>query len=444
MIDPGQHGRVHRLRRWLRPGMGIKRWLLLMLLGLTILATAGALLIRILFLGVHPDSPLGQLFEIVSLNFLPDPWRPLVVILVGAGIFLYGLWRLLNALLEPFPTRHEPLVELVYQKRSLARGPRIVAIGGGTGLSVLLRGLKEISSNITAVVTVADDGGSSGQLRRELGVPPVGDIRSCIAALADVEPTMSSLMQYRFPSSEAQPGLAGHAFGNLLIAAMADITGDFEEGVRQSNRVLAVRGEVVPVAGEALSLNAELADGSHIAGQSTIMRTRGIRRVWLSPARVEANQEAVEAIAVADLIVIGPGSLYTSLLPSLLVPGIRAAVGAARGLRVYVANVATQPGETEGYTLSEHVAALSAHDVGHLIDVVLANDDNSARVPEGYPAEPVRIDLPREDARPRLELASVVDPDNAHRHEPRRLAQALVRLLHEHPATRPVAPVRSA
>jgi uncharacterized cofD-like protein len=444
MIDAGQHGRVRRLRRWLRPGMGIKRWLLVMLLGLTILATAGALLIRILFLGVRPDTPLGQLFEIVSLNFLPDPLRPVVVIVVGAAVFLYGLWRLLNALLEPFPARREPLVDLVYQKRSLARGPRIVAVGGGTGLSVLLRGLKEISSNITAVVTVADDGGSSGQLRRELGVPPVGDIRSCIAALADVEPTMSSLMQYRFPSSESQPGLAGHAFGNLLIAAMADITGDFEEGVRQSNRVLAVRGEVVPVAGEALILNAELADGSHITGQSTIMRTRDIRRVWLSPARVEANQEAMEAIAAADLIVIGPGSLYTSLLPSLLVPGIRAAIEAAPGLRVYVANVATQPGETEGYTLSEHVAALAAHDVAHLIDVVLANDDSSARVPEGYPAEPVRIDLPREDGRPRLELASVVDPDNAHRHEPRRLAGALMRLLHEHPATRPVAPVRSA
>ncbi len=319
-----------------------------------------------------------------------------------------------------------------------------MAIGGGTGLSVLLRGLKEISSNITAVVTVADDGGSSGQLRRELGVPPVGDIRSCIAALADVEPTMSSLMQYRFPASESQPGLAGHAFGNLLIAAMADIAGDFEEGVRQSNRVLAVRGEVVPVAGVALNLSAELADGTRVSGQSTIMRTRGIRRVWLSPAHVEASQEAVEAIRIADLIVIGPGSLYTSLLPSLLVPGIRSAIEAAGGLRVYVANVATQPGETEGYTLSEHVAALSAHGVGHLIDIVLANDDSSARVPEGYPAEPVRIDLPLDDARPRLELASVVDPANAHRHEPRRLTLALLRLLHEHPASRPVAPVRSA
>lgn len=444
MTDGGQDGRMHRLRRWLRPGVGVKRWLLVMLVGLTILATAGALLIRALFREVPADSIAGQLFELVSLNFLPDPLRPVVVIGIGVSVFLYGLWRLLDTLLEPFPARWEPLVEMVYQRRSRARGPRVVAIGGGTGLSTLLRGLKEVSSNITAVVTVADDGGSSGQLRRELGVPPVGDIRNCIAALADVEPTMSSLMQYRFPATESQPGLAGHAFGNLLIAAMADITGDFEEGVRQSNRVLAVRGEVLPVAGEALNLNAELADGTHLQGQSKIMRSRGIRRVWLSPASVEASPDAVEAIRAADLIVMGPGSLYTSLLPSLLVPGIRSAILGAHGLRVYVANVATQPGETEGYTLSEHVDALSAHGVGDLIDVVLANDDSSARVPEGYPAEPVRIDLPTDEVRPRLELAAVVDPENAHRHDPRRLTQALLRLLEARPTNRPPAPVRGA
>lgn len=444
MRPPGGERRISRLRRWLRPGMGIKRWLLLMFVGLTILATAGALLIRILFREVPAESTAGRFFELVSLNFLPDPIRPVLVISVGAAVFLYGLWRLMNVLLEPFPARQEPLVELVYQKRSLARGPRIVAIGGGTGQSTLLRGLKEISSNITAVVTVADDGGSSGKLRQELGVPPVGDIRNCIAALADAEPAMGSLMQYRFPANEADPGVAGHALGNLLIAAMADITGDFEEGVRGANRVLAVRGQVVPVAGEALNLNAELADGTTLEGQSRIARSRGIRRVWLSPASVEASHEAVEAIATADLIVLGPGSLYTSLLPSLLVPGIRAALEKAPGLRVYVANVATQLGETEGYTLSEHVAALSAHDVGHLVDVVLANDDTSARVPSGYPAEPVRIDVPATDARPRLEMAAVVDPENAHRHDPQRLTDALVRLLAEQPAERPVAPVRSA
>lgn len=436
--------RAARLRRWLKPGSGIKRWLLVMLLGLTILATAGALLIRIAFRDVPADSAPGMLFEIVSLNFLPDPLRPLAVVALGVATFAVGLWGLLRVLLAPFPERSGPLVELVYQKRSLARGPRVAAIGGGTGLSTLLRGLKEATSNITAVVTVADDGGSSGKLREELGVPPVGDIRACIAALADAEPTMTRLMQYRFPVGESQPGLAGHAFGNLLIAALADISGDFEEGVRQANRVLAVRGRVVPAAPQALNLVAELADGSHLEGQSRIMRSRGIRRVWLSPATVEASPEAAEAIRAADLIVMGPGSLYTSVLPSLLVPGIRSAIDGARGLRVYVANVATQPGETERYTLSEHIAALNAHDVGQLIDVVLANDDLSARVPEGYAAQPVRIDLSPGATRPRLVLAAVVDPGNAHRHDPRRLTEALLHLLDSKPEERPLAPVRSA
>jgi uncharacterized cofD-like protein len=442
--DEAVVSRWARLRRWLRPGTGIKRWLLVMFLGMTLLATAGALAIRMAFREVPADSFAGQVFELVSLNFLPDMARPLVVIGLGVAIVGWGLWRLLAALLEPFPARREPLVELVYQKRSLARGPRIVAIGGGTGLSTLLRGLKEISSNITAVVTVADDGGSSGMLRDELGIAPVGDIRNCMAALADAEPTMASLMQYRFPVHDAPPGVSGHAFGNLLIAAMADIAGDFEEGVRLSNRVLAVRGQVVPVAPHALNLHAEMADGTTLEGQSRIMRSRGIRRVWISPARVEASAEAVEAIRRADLVVMGPGSLYTSLLPSLLVPGIRSALESTAGLRVYVCNVATQPGETEDYSLAEHVAALFAHDVGHLVDAVLANDDPDARVPEGYPARPVRVDLPADGLRPRVVLAGVVDRSNAHRHDPRRLTAALIRMLDDRPAVRPVAHASSA
>jgi uncharacterized cofD-like protein len=444
MSAPQPESQLSRVRRWLKPGMGIKRWLLVVFFGLLLLAVAGALLIRMLFREVPADSPAGQLFDLVSLQFLPGPMRPLVVIGGGLVLLVFGLWRLLNVLLEPFPTRAEPLVELVYQKRSLARGPRIVAIGGGTGLSTALRGLKQWSSNITAVVTVADDGGSSGKLREELGIAPVGDIRNCIAALADAEPAMASLLQYRFPAGTGDPGVAGHAFGNLLIAAMVDIAGDFEEGVRLANRVLAVRGQVVPVAPSPLTLSAELAGGEVLCGQSRIMRARGIRRVWIEPANVEASPQALEAIAAADLIVMGPGSLYTSLLPSLLVPEIRAALAQARALRVYVCNVATQPGETEGYTLSEHLAALHAHDAGGLLDVVLANDDLEARVPAGYPASPVRIDVTASGGPPRLVLAPVVDPMNAHRHDPARLMTALQRLHDERALSRPVTQVRSA
>jgi uncharacterized cofD-like protein len=421
-----------RLRRWLRPGTGVSGWLLVVFLGELLLAVAGALVIRQLFREVPAESTAGQVFNLASLQFLPDWVRPLVILGVGIAVFLWGLRRLMGVLLEPFPAHTQPLVELVYQKRSLARGRRIVAIGGGTGQSTLLRGLKQATSNITAVVTVADDGGSSGKLREELGIAPVGDIRNCITALADAEPTMTRLLQYRFPvDSTGAAGLGGHAFGNLLIAALSDIAGDFEEGVRLSNRVLAVRGQVVPVAPEPLTLHAELSDGTTLEGQSLIMRSRGIRRVWISPAKVEASSDAVDAIRSAELIVLGPGSLYTSLLPSLLVPGIRAALEATSGLRVFVCNVATQPGETEGYTLSEHMAALHAHEVGSLVDVVLANDNPRARQPADYPAAPVRLDMMAGQGAPLLVTGDVVDLENAHRHDPQKLAIALLRILDE-------------
>jgi uncharacterized cofD-like protein len=438
---------VARLRRWLRPTTGISGWLLVVFVGQLLVAGAGALIIRQLFRDVPAGSPAGQAFNLATLQFLPDWLRVVLVLVVGIAVLVYGMRRLMGVLLEPFPDRTQPLVELVYQKRSLARGPRVVAIGGGTGQSTLLRGLKQHTSNITAVVSVADDGGSSGMLRQEMGIAPVGDIRNCIAALADAEPTMTRLLQYRFPTDPgADPGVGGHAFGNLLIAALSDIAQDFDEGVRLSNRVLAVRGQVVPVASEPLTLHAELADGRELAGQSTIMGTRGIRRVWISPELVVANTDALEAIASADLVVLGPGSLYTSVLPGLLVPGVAAALEATAGLRVYVCNVATQPGETEGYTLSEHLSALHAHHVGHLVDVVVANGNFQARPPEAtYAQEPVRIDLPPESGPPRLVVADVIDADNAHKHDPVKLAATLVRLLEERRAQQqPSVVARSA
>ncbi|HEV8053321.1 MAG TPA: gluconeogenesis factor YvcK family protein [Candidatus Limnocylindrales bacterium] len=443
-VPPDRESRASRLRRWLRPGIGVKRWLAVVFLGELLLALAGALVIRLAFRDVPADSFAGQLFDLVSLQSLPLALRPAVVLIVGLGIFLYGCWRLLGVLLEPFPARSEPLVELIYQKRSLARGPRIVAIGGGTGLSTLLRGLKESTSNITAVVTVADDGGSSGMLRQELGLPPVGDLRNCIAALADAEPAMTRLLQYRFPKEKTGSGVSGHAFGNLLIAALSAIEGDFEEGVRQSNRVLAVRGRVLPVAPVALTLHAELADGRSLEGQSVIARARGIRRVWITPSDVSASEEAIAAIGEAELIVLGPGSLYTSLLPSLLVPRIRAALEEAAGLRVYVANVATQLGETEGYSLAEHLAALHAHGVGGLIDVVVANDNTRARTPAAYASSPVMTDVGTDGSDTRVVFGDVVDDDNAHHHDPQKLAGLLLRVLEERSTPRTPQVARTA
>ncbi len=421
------------LRRWLTPGIGIKRWLLLVFVGLLFLALAFASALRQATRELEPGGFTQPLIDALSLQFLPAPVRVLAVAVLGFGCVGAGAFMVMRAFMDPFRADdgRRPLVEVIYQKRFLARGPRVVAIGGGTGLSTLLRGLKEYTSNLTAVVTVADDGGSSGVLRTELGIPPVGDIRNCIAALANSESLMNQLLQYQFPvehdMGESQ-GLAGHAVGNLLIAAMTAIEdGDFEEGVRQVNRILAVRGRVVPVSATPLTLHARLSDGTVVDGQSIVMRTPGIERVWITPGDVLPADDALEAIADAELIVLGPGSLYTSLLPSLLIPGIRDALLAASAPRVYVCNVATQAGETSGYDLAAHVEALVAHTRPGIVDVTLANNHFSAREPEGWSAEPVRLRWPaRLEPLPRLVLEDIVAPEYAHHHDPERLALAVL------------------
>ncbi len=385
------------LRRWLTIGIGVKRWLLVAFLGLLVLAIGVAHLIRQVTASAAPGGPVTTVLDALTLQFLPYQLRGLIAGAVGLALFILGAYRLVRALVDPYTLwgRDQPMVEVIYQKRFLARGPRVVAVGGGTGLSALLRGLKEHTSNLTAVVTVADDGGSSGVLRTELGIPAVGDIRNCVVALADAEPVMGRLLQYRFPvagsatvADDPEPGpppprkaealsvgLGGHAVGNLLLAALVALEdGDFEEGVREMNRVLAVRGRVLPATGTALSLHARLRDGTEVEGQSRIGRSDGVERVWVTPADVPACEDAVAAIAEADMIVIGPGSLYTSILPALLVPGIREAIDASGALVVFAGNVATQAGETGGYDLADHVEALERHAAASLLDVVLANN----------------------------------------------------------------------
>ncbi|MGC8635019.1 MAG: gluconeogenesis factor YvcK family protein [Candidatus Limnocylindrales bacterium] len=432
-----------RLRFWLMPGMGVKRWLALVLLGELALALAGAFMLKQVYREIIVPGPLEGIVYVLTLQFLPYGARAVPFLVAGIVAFLVGVVQLTRTLLLPFGEPSGPLVEVIYQKRYLARGPRIVAIGGGTGLSALLRGLKEHTSNITAVVTVADDGGSSGKLRTELGIAPMGDIRNCIAALADAEPLMTRLLQYRFPEeSTVAPGLGGHAFGNLLIAAMSAIEEDFEEGVRQSNRVLAVRGQVLPVAPVPLNLHARTLDGAEVHGQSLIARLPGIDRVWITPGDVHATGEVLAAIEEADCIVLGPGSLYTSLLPSLLIREVREAMAASRALRCYVANVATQVGETQGYGLAAHLAAIERHAGPGLVDIVLANDDFSAVRPAGDRSEIVRLDWTPARGGPELVARHVVDPTNAHRHDSALLAAALMAVLQER--SRPRAQLRIA
>ena len=290
-------------------------------------------------------------------------------------------------------------MELVYQKRSLARGPRVVAIGGGTGLSTLLRGLKETTSNITAVVTVADDGGSSGKLRQELGIAPVGDIRNCITALADAEPTMTRLLQYRFPADEARARRAWRATPSATCSSprcrTSRVTSRRASGCPTGCSRCAARS--CPVAPVPLTLHAELADGQQLEGQSRIMRSRGIRRVWVAAGgrRGERGGGGGDPLTRSSSC-SGRAACTPACCPACWCPASGRRWRATSGLRVYVCNVATQPGETEGYTLSEHLAALHAHGVGSLVDVVLANDNPRARrQPADYPAAPVRIDIDR-------------------------------------------------
>jgi uncharacterized cofD-like protein len=420
------------LRRWLTPGIGLKRWLLLVFGGELLLAIAGAFLLRQLYRDYDFSGPGQGALYAVTLQFAPYWVRAVLVGGLGVGVFVYGSWRAIRVLMDPFMTSDQPLVDVLFQKRQLSRGPRTVVIGGGTGLSTLLRGLKEHTSNITAVVTVADDGGSSGRLRAELGIPAVGDIRNCIAALADSEPLMADLLQYRFPG-EAEASLGGHTIGNLLLAAMTAVQGDdFEEAVRQMNRVLAVRGQVVPATGTAMTLHARLADGTELEGQSEIGHSQGIEQVWLTPEDVTASEDAVKAVEEAELIVVGPGSLYTSIMPSLLLPHLLQAIKRSSAVCLYVCNVAAQRGETQNYDLSEHYSAIERHTGPGWIDLILANNKFASRRRSRSSAGPVRLHWPPASSRvhdplPRLVLEDVVDHENSHHHDPARLAAAVVR-----------------
>jgi len=423
-----------RLPRWLYPGMHLKRWLLLAFIGITILGLGAAIFLVDLYRRFGADN-IPIVFWLTGAG-IERPIRAVIVGIIGLLLTGIGVWGLMRSVVSPFVARGDSVLEVLYTKRYLARGPRIVAIGGGTGLSTLLRGLKGYSANITAVVAVADDGGSSGRLRQQLGIVPPGDIRNCIAALADAEPLMTQLMQYRFPPGS---GLDEHAFGNLFIAAMTAVTGDFEEAVRESNRVLAVRGQVLPATSVPLNLSARLASGRRIDGQVGIGHAEEpIERVFIEPPDVRANPEALERILEADMVVIGPGSLYSSVLPNLLISDIRDALAAAPGMRVYVCNVATQPGETGSFSAAEHLEALFEHIGEGLIDYVLVNRNWHARQPDGWLGQPVQIDERRLEELPVVVIEEdLVDVANAHRHDSAKLAAALVRLQQEDRLERP-------
>ncbi len=413
--------------KWLYLGLGVKRWLVLLMFGVTLLGLGLAYVL----VTIYRESPLPDIFYYLTLQFIDRTARGVLFGALGVGLVVISIAKLSESLLSAFVEPDTDIADKLYRKRARPRGPKIVAIGGGTGLSTLLRGLKDQAGHLTAIVTVADDGGSSGRLRRELGVLPPGDFRQCIAALADAEPLVTQLFQYRFGEGT---GLSGHSFGNLFIAAMAGVTGNFENALLESSRVLAVRGKILPSTLANVTLCAETNDlepsGNtieRVEGESEIShRGRRIERVYLDPELVPAYPGVVRAILEADLIIAGPGSLFTSVLPNLLVKDVQRALEVASARKIYVCNVATQPGETTGFTVEDHFRALSEHVGQGIFTNVLANNNWNVQYPTHTGSRMVHPAA--EDGRSfQLIEADLVDEGQPWRHDPEKLAQALLR-----------------
>ena len=373
--------------KWLIPGLQVKRWFALIFLG-AILMTLGVL---ILF-DIKPVFYTMEFIRKIAMNVSTE-WIAFAIVMFGAGMFFKG-WQKTNlSMLDG--ADNQSLLENLYRRRKLNRGPKIVAVGGGTGLSMLLRGIKNITNNVTAVVTVGDDGGSSGRLREEMGVLPPGDIRNCIAALADDEDLVTKLFQYRFKNGE---GLEGHSFGNLFLTALCSITGDMVRAVKESSNVLSIRGRVLPSTLDDMKLVAEMEDGRIIHGESNIPEAHGkIKRLFTDPQNCHALADVISAIRDAELIILGPGSLYTSVIPNLLIQEISHEIAKSNAKKIYVCNIMTQPGETDGYSVCDHVNAIMKHAGSKkVIDAVLVNDfmpSNLAKKYEMAGSYPVKLDF---------------------------------------------------
>ncbi|MCP9817558.1 YvcK family protein [Synechococcus sp. GreenBA-s] len=433
--------RSRRAVRWLQPGLVVKRWMLTSGLGLLVVLVGAAIWADLQPIYWSLASITWLLRHVTTV--LPRAYTGPLVLLAGGAMIWLGQSRSFGSIQQALaPEKGTVLVDALVAQRRLNRGPAIVAIGGGTGLSTLLSGLKRYSSNLTAIVTVADDGGSSGVLRRELGVQPPGDVRNCLAALATEEPLLTRLFQYRF---QAGTGLEGHSFGNLFLSALTAITGSLESAITASSRVLAVQGQVVPATNADVRLWAELEDGTRIEGESAIGHAPSpIVRLGCTPERPPALPRALEAIAHADLIVLGPGSLYTSLLPNLLVPELVEAIGRSKAPRLYICNLMTQPGETDGLDVTGHLRALEAQlaSLGvqeRLFTAVLAQEDlGTSPLIEHYRkrgAEPVACDsrqLRSQGYEVMLAPLQGARPSATLRHDPKSVALAVMRFYKRH------------
>jgi len=424
---------VHLLK-WLYPGMRFKRWLLLFSVGVMLISLGLALVFNYKYIDVVEEAIFRAVYLWKgSYDYAFTTFVGILVVLFGIVLMLIATRFVIRSVITVLlPDNSERLVDIIYEKRKLDKGPAVTVIGGGHGLSVLLRGIKTATSNVTAVVTVADDGGSSGRLREDLGILPPGDLRNCLVALADTEPLMEKLFQYRF---KGKSELSGHSFGNLFIAAMTEVTGDIEQALKESSKVLAVKGNVLPASKEHVRLDAIMEDGTIVEGESHIPEAhKRIHRVRLFPEHVKPVQSALDALTHADAIILGPGSLYTSIMPNLLVDGVAEAVRKSKAIKIYICNVMTQPGETDGYTASMHAKAILDHAGKGAIDFMLVNDHPISRDMREFYAEkgayPVEID---EEAINALGIgfvkADIINESDVIRHDPDKLSRVVMQTV---------------
>ncbi len=402
--------------KWLYPGMKVKRWLFTALLGVVVVSFGAVLT-------AEPYTFISTL--------------GIVWILCGMVLIILGMGKMIVSLLTLFlPKGERDLVSILYRRRYLERGPKIVTIGGGHGLSHLIFGLKEYSSNITAVVTVADSGGSSGRLREEFNIVAPGDIRNCLVALADAPALMGELFQFRF-SEDSE--LRGHNFGNLFLTAMVQLTdGDFERAVKETSRVLAIRGKVIPSTVSNVHLIAEYEDGTKTEGEAQIPNPNSrVKRLSLTDQDANPTKEALESIEDADVIILGPGSLYTSVIPNVIIKGVSEAMAKSRAFRIYVCNVMTQHGETDGYTASDHVRAIVDHANKDILDACLINNAQAPKDALGRYEEEVSFPVEADVNKIRkmgykVEATDLLGVTDYVRHDSLKLNEAIIRLIETH------------
>jgi len=414
--------------RWLVPGLGIKRWYGLVFVGL-LLAGLGAVLVFNLF-AYELTAAVGGSRYAFSYGCLS--------IALGLFAVILGVRGTLRAVARTFlPAEEQRLVDVMISRRDAAVGVACVVVGGGTGLGSLLRGLKRRTTNITAVATVSDEGGSSGRLREDMGVLPPGDLRSCLVALADSEPMMTRLFSHRF--GQADGPLSGHSFGNLFIAALTEITGDLEEAVVASSQIMAIRGQVLPPTLQNVTLCAKLRNGQSVRGELAVASAGGqqIERVYLDPPNPAAVPDVIEAIEQAQLVVLGPGSVFTSIVPNLLVPEVAEALVRTDAVRVLVCNVMTQPGETDSFGAVDHVEAIRRHVAEPVFDYVLLNDTKpSPEVLVRYEEEGAGFVAPAAQSIAKLGFIPVcrdlISADSLARHDPEKLSDALLEIAAKH------------